>query len=184
MYRKTLQRPVACLPITTSFQEYIAVDLKLYEGNILLHISDNATILSVSSFVKSKQPEAALNAIFKSWIQIYGATEKLLTKRQRIVNSKFIDITESMNTAAKVTATESPFSNKLVQRHNLMIVDVMDKVFEESQLLEMDLTLTWCLNAKKCTSKPTLFFIVSTCICTKPQTTINLCQETTITHFT
>ena len=184
MYRKTLQRPVACLPITTSFQEYIAVDLKLYEGNILLHISDNATILSVSSFVKSKQPEAALNAIFKSWIQIYGATEKLLTKRQRIVNSKFIDITESMNTAAKVTATESPFSNKLVQRHNLMIVDVMDKVFEESQLLEMDLTLTWCLNAKKCTSKPKLFFIISTCICTKPQTTINLCQETTITHFT
>ena len=45
MYRKTLQRPVACLPITTSFQEYIVVDLKLYEGNILLHLSDNATIL-------------------------------------------------------------------------------------------------------------------------------------------
>ena len=48
----------------------------------------------------------------------------------------------------KVTAAESPFSNGLVERHNFIIADMMDKVLEESQHLDMDLTLAWCLNAK------------------------------------
>ena len=63
-------------------------------------------------------------------------------------NSKFIDMAESMNNTVKVTAAESPFSNGLVERHNFIIADMMDKVLEEAQHLDMDLTLAWCLNAK------------------------------------
>ena len=55
----------------------------------------------------------------------------------------------SMNIAVKVTAAKSPFSNRLVQRHNLIVADMMKKVLEESQHLDMDLILAWCLDAKK-----------------------------------
>ena len=53
-----------------------------------------------------------------------------------------------MNITVKVTAAESPFSNGLVERYNFIIADMMDKVLEEVQHLDVDLTLAWCLNAK------------------------------------
>ena len=101
--------------MATPFQECIAMNLKFYKGKILLHLIDQATRLSVSSFVKSKEPEVILKAVFKSWIQIYGAPEKFLTDNGgEFANSKFIDMAESMNNTVKVTAAESPFSNGLV----------------------------------------------------------------------
>ena len=91
--------------MATTFHECTTMDLKFYEGRILLYIIHHATRLWVSSFVKSKEPEVILQAIFKSWIQIYGAPEKFLTDIVgEFVNSKFIDMAESMNISVKVTA--------------------------------------------------------------------------------
>ena len=64
-------------------------------------------------------------------------------KERESTNSKFIDMAESMNITVKVTAAESLFSNVLVERYNFIIADMMDKVLEESQHLNMDLTLAW-----------------------------------------
>ena len=102
----------------------------------------------------SKEPEVILKAIFKSWIHIHGASEKCLTDNGReFANSKSIDMAECMNITVKVTAAESPFSNGLVERQNFIIADMIDKVSEESQHLDMDLTLAWCLNAKNSLAK-------------------------------
>ena len=62
--------------------------------------------------------------------------------------SKFVDMAESMNITVKVTAAESPFNSGLVERHSFTIADMMDKVLEESQHLNMYLILAWCLTAK------------------------------------
>ena len=95
-----------------SFQECIAIDLKFYKERILLHLINHTTRLSVSSFVKSQEPEFILKAIFKSWMQIYHAPEKLLTYDDgEFANSKFIHMAESMNITVKVIAAKSPFSN-------------------------------------------------------------------------
>ena len=144
IYRKTPQRPIVGLPMATSFQECIAMDLKFYKGKILLHLIDHTTRLSVSSFVKSSEPEVILKAIFKSWIQIYVAPEKFFTDNgEEFASSKFVDMAESMNITVKVRVAKSPFSNGLVERHNFIIADMMDKV-----LSRHGLTLAWCLNAK------------------------------------
>ena len=125
----------------------------------VLHLIDHATRSSVSSFVKSKQPEVIFKAIFKSWIQIYGAPEKLLTDNgQEFANSKFIYMAESMNIKVKVKAAESPFTNGLAKRHNFIIADMMEKVLEESQHIDMDLTLAWCLNAKNSLANMMVFY--------------------------
>ena len=58
-------------------------------------------------------------------------------------NSKFIDMAEFMNFTFKVTASESPFSNGVVERHNFIIADMKDKVSVESKHLDMDLTVAW-----------------------------------------
>ena len=94
-YQKTPQRPIVDLHKGTSFQESIVIDLKLYKGRILLHLIDQGTRLSVSRFVKSKEPEVILKAIFKSWIQTYVAPEKSLTDNGGdFINLKFIDMAD------------------------------------------------------------------------------------------
>jgi len=79
LYRKTPPRPVVGLPMATKFLECVAMDLKFYNGKILLHLVDHATRLSASTIVPSKNPDVIIRAIFKSWIQIFGAPEKFLS---------------------------------------------------------------------------------------------------------
>ena len=185
IYRKTPQRLVVGIPMATSFQECTAMDLTFYKGRILLHLIDHATRLSVASFVKSKEPEVILKGIFKSWIQIYGAPEKFLThKSGEFANSKIIDMVESMNIKVKVTVVESPFSNGLVERHNFIMADMMDKVLEESQHLDMDLTLVWCLNAKNPQANVHGFTPFQLAFGQNPKLPSTFCQQTTSTHST
>ena len=43
LYRKTPPRPVLELPMATKFPESVSIDLKFYNGKILLHLVDHAT---------------------------------------------------------------------------------------------------------------------------------------------
>ena len=52
-----------------------------------------------------------------------------------------------MNIIVKVNAAESPFNNRLFERHNFIIADILDKILEPLSL-NPDLALSWCLNAK------------------------------------
>ena len=54
-----------------------------------------------------------------------------------------------MITAVKVTAAESPLSNELVERHNMIIVNILDKILQDQQL-DLDIALSWYLNTKNC----------------------------------
>ena len=75
VYGKALPRLVVGLPMATTFQVCVAMDLKFYNGNILLHLLNHATKLSSSKIIKSKESKEIIDNIFKIWIQIYGALE-------------------------------------------------------------------------------------------------------------
>ena len=84
----------------------------------------------------------------KIWIQIYGAPEKFLTGNGgEFANSQFVEMCKTMNITVQITAAESPFSNWLVERYNMIIANMLDKILEDQQL-DLDITLPWCLNAK------------------------------------
>ena len=134
--------------MAAAFQECVAMDLRFYSGKILLHLMDHATRLSASTFVPSKEPNVIINAIFKSWIQIFGAPEKCLTDNGgEFANAEFLQMCEAMNITVKVTAAESPFSNGLVERHNFIIAVMINKTLQESQF-SLDLALSWYLNPR------------------------------------
>ena len=124
------------------------MDLKFYNGKILLHIIDHASRLSSGSRVSSKDPVVIIKSIFKNWIAVYGRPYKFLSDNGgEFMNHQFIDMCEKMNVSVKNTAGESPWSNGLVERHNLVIAEMMDKVLAESEC-DFDLAFSWCLNAK------------------------------------
>ena len=47
-----------------------------------------------------------------------------------------------MNIVFKFTAAEAPFSTCLVERHNMIITDMLDKVLNESNI-DINLALSW-----------------------------------------
>ena len=80
--------------------------------------------------------------------QIYGVKEKILTDNGgEFANSQFLHMCNAMNITVTGTAVESPFSNGLVKRHNMIITNMLDKILKDQQL-DLDIALSWCLNAK------------------------------------
>ena len=147
IYQKPLPRPVVGLPLATTFQECVAMDLKFFKKRILLCLVDHATRLS-STMIPSKDPEVVIKAIFKSWIQVYGPVEKFMSDNGgEFANEKFIEMCESMNIRFMLTAAESPFSNGLVERHNLILSEMLDKTLEDHNT-DFELALAWCVNRK------------------------------------
>ena len=147
-YKKVPPRPVVGLPMATEFQETVAMDLKFYDSKILIHLVDYCTRLSASSFIPNKNSDTILTFIFKIWVSIYGAPEKFLTDNGgEFVNEKFIEMAESLGITAKTTAAETPWSNGLIERYNLVLADMVNKVLDDTQC-HPDLRVSCCINAK------------------------------------
>ena len=54
---------------------------------------------------------------------------------------------EATNINFKLTSVESPWSNGLVERHNLVLADMLDKILEETTS-SIEIALAWAINAK------------------------------------
>ena len=107
--------------MATKFQETVAMDLKFYNGNIL-HLIDHFSRLSASCIIPDKKPETIIQNIFKIWISVYGTPDKFLSDNGgEFANHDFINMCESLGITIKRTAAESPWSNGLVERHNLIL---------------------------------------------------------------
>ena len=148
VYKKPPNCPVVGLPTVSKFHEVVAMDLKFYHGGILLRLVDHATILSSALLITSKDPEVIIKNIFKNWISIYGTAGSFLMDNEgEFGNQKFLDIWESMNITVKTAGAEPPWSNGLVERHNLIISEMLDKVLEDRSC-DFEVALAWCVNAK------------------------------------
>ena len=147
-HKKTPPRPVVGFPMATKFNECVAMDLKFYEGKIILHMIDHLSKLSAGERIPSKEPKIIIKSIFKNWVSVYGPPNKFLSDNGgEFMNASFIEMCEQMNITVKNTAGRSPWSNGLVERHNLVISEMLEKVLAESKC-DFDAALSWCLTAK------------------------------------
>ena len=147
-FQKPPPRPVVGLPLATTFLECVGMDIKVYDGKLLLHCVDHATRLSMSVRIASKEPRVILTALFKHFISVWGTAQKFLSDNGgEFANSQFIEMCEKLNIRFILTAGESPFSNGLVERHNLVLSDMLDKVLEDTDC-GIDIAVAWCVNAK------------------------------------
>ena len=64
--------------MASCFQETVAMDLKYYQGQTLLHLIDMCTRLLAATFVPNKKKDTILKAIFGIWIAVYGSPDKTL----------------------------------------------------------------------------------------------------------
>ena len=59
-----------------------------------------------------------------------------------------MELCEAFNITVKTTGAEAPWSNGLIERHNLIIANMLDRVLEEHPQLDFDVALSWCVHAK------------------------------------
>ena len=77
-YKRPSPRPVVGLPLATKFNELVAMDLKLIDGQWVLHLIDHVSRFSAASFLANKKPETVIKAISKIWISTFGPPRKFL----------------------------------------------------------------------------------------------------------
>ena len=134
LYKKPPPTSVVGLPLATHFQQTVAMDLKFYHGRIIPHLTDHATCLSVAVQVPSKHPKAIFDAILRNWISIYGSANQFLTDNGGVfVNDNLLKLCEAFNIKVKTTGAEAPWSNGLVERHNLVLSEMLNKVLENTK---------------------------------------------------
>lgn len=147
-FKKAPPRPCVGMPNATKFNEVVSMDIKFYHGTPILHLIDVCTRYSVSSIVKNKKASTIIEEIFKNWISIFGPPDKFLSDNgTEFGNQEFRDMAEAVNINACTSPAEAPWSNGLVERYNMVIAEMLDKILHDTKC-KLSVALAWATNAK------------------------------------
>ena len=113
----------------------------------LLHMTDHVTRYSVSSVITSKKKELILKKNFQYWIGILGHPNKILIDNGgEFDNTEFQTLCENLNTRLYTTATESPWSKRLIERHNAVLGLTVTKTMEDIKC-DLQLAVSFAVSA-------------------------------------
>ena len=136
------------LSLAHDFNETVAMDLKQFKNVYILHLIDHATRFSVGAIIRSKHKEVIINKIFRHWLALFVTPNLFLSDNGGELNNDiFREMGEQLNINVKTTAAESPSSNGIVEKHNRIIGNIMEKVLLDVKC-SLDVALAWCLSAK------------------------------------
>ena len=132
--RRPPLQPVVGLPMANRFNDVVCMDLKehIHNKSWILHIIDSATKYSAACLISSKQQDVIVRCIYLNWICHFGSPRKFLTDNGgEFSNERFREMSEKLNIKPTTTAAESPFSNGIVERDNLILAEAMIKVIDD-----------------------------------------------------
>lgn len=150
-FSRTPSRPVVSLPMATTFNEMVAMDLKLWRGKLILHMIDMFSRLTVSIFVRSKHPAEMINGFLKHWVGAgYGVPKKgILTDNGGEYNNEEVrEMASMVNINVATTGAESPFQNGLAERNHAIVDSMLEKLVFENPSVPVDILLCWANMAK------------------------------------
>ena len=126
----------------------------IHNQSWILHLIDEATRYSAACLINTKhQDEKTMSRIYSMWIAYFGCPGKLLSDNGGEFNKdSYREINEELNVDTATTAAESPFNNGIVERHNLILVEDMQKTLLGVNC-EPQIALAWAVSAKKCPSE-------------------------------
>ena len=111
-FKKPSPRPIVSIPMASTFNETIAVDLKVWNKYYFLVIVDLATRFCAATVLTNKEASTIIKGLFMSWISVFGRPRKILTDNGREFNNvELRELGEAFNVKILTTAAESPWSN-------------------------------------------------------------------------
>ena len=147
-YKKPPLKPIVCVPLSTEFNESIAMDLKMLDGSFILHIIDHATRYSAACYIPTKKREVIISAVLRVWVSTFGPPKRILSDNgKEFSNDDFREMGEKLNTRIVNTSAESPWSNGINERHNAILADMIVKVKQDTGCSLND-AIAWSISAK------------------------------------
>ena len=147
-FKKAKPKPVVGMPLASTFNELVAMDIKEIKGCKVLHMIDHATRYSVACPLKTKEAKEIVNVVMKRWVAYFGCPRAFLTDNGReFDNSEFRDMAQNLNAMVRTTAAYSPWSNGLNERHNAILGEMVLKTMEDTQC-SLEVAVPWAVSAK------------------------------------
>ena len=143
-------RPVVGLNLANNFNEVVCMDLKedVHNGSWILHLIDAATRYSAACLINTKHQDEIMSQIYLMWIAYFGCPCKFLSDNgEELSNDSCREMNEKLNIETATTAAESPFSNGIVERHNLILAEAMQKTLLDVKC-DPQIALVWAVSAK------------------------------------
>ena len=126
-------RPVVCMPMAKTFNEVVAIDLKVWGNKYFLVAVDLATRFCQATVIPNKEASTIIKGLFKCWITLFGAPKKFLSDNGReFNNSEFRTLGEKFNVKILATAAESPWSNGVCERLNAVIGENVSRILDDT----------------------------------------------------
>ena len=146
--KRTRPKPVVSLPISSTFNDIIAMDLSyLPDGSLFLHIICLFSRFCVAVTVPGKTSHSILNRFYKHWIMVFGPPKQavLTDNGLEFDNQEFRDFCEKMGFHTLTTPSYSPFCNGVVERHNAVLKETFRKISGDFSDLDNDTRLGMCV---------------------------------------
>ena len=132
-YKKPANKSIVSLSLSKEFNGYVAIDLKFINKKPILHLIDHATRYSAATALCSKNRDEVIAKIFQIWISYFGPPKQILSDNGgEFGNADFRVMGERLNTTIKTTAAASPWSNRVNERHNAMLDNMIKKVLDDT----------------------------------------------------
>ena len=150
LYAKTPARPVVSLPMARSFNEKVAMDLKIWKGGkYILHLVDMFSRLSVSVFVPDKKPHSIIEKVMVNWVAVWGLMETMLFDNGgEFSNDEMREVASVLGVEICTTPADSPWSNGLCEKNHQVTDRMLEMLAEDNDKTDLNTLLAWANMAK------------------------------------
>ena len=126
-------RPVVGFSLAKEFNDIVAMDLKPYKSVHFLHLIDLGTRYGNAVVIHSNGKEVIVKNIMLHLTAIFGAPVRfLLDNGGEFNNLDFQDMSENLKVEIAAKVAESLWSNGVVERHNAVTGNMLDKTFADT----------------------------------------------------
>ena len=148
-FKRRPLKPAVGFPLATQFNETVALDLKQFGNKYMLHMVDHLSRYGAACIINNKRKETVVKGILDYWVRIFGSPGKFLSDNGgEFINKEFTDLAEKFNINVLTTAAESAWSNGLVERHNGLLANMMNKVQSDVEDCPLEIAVHWACAAK------------------------------------
>ena len=148
-FKKRPLKPAVGFPLASQFNQTVALDLKQFGDKYMLHMIDHLSRYSSACIIDNKRKETIVDGIMKYWVRIFGSPNKFLSDNGgEFINKEFTDLAEKFNITIMTTAAESAWSNGLVERHNGLLANMINKVRADVEDCPLEIAVHWACAAK------------------------------------
>ena len=146
---KRVVKPAVALPLSQDFNDKVAMDLKSWQGQWILHVIDLWSRYTQSTFISRKRPSDVIHAVLTMWCGIFGFMKGLLTDNGgEFVSEEMLEVESLLNLEVLSTAAESPFQNGICERNHQVVDAILLKLTKDYPKTPVSVLLKWACMAK------------------------------------